>query len=158
MNQHNNLGWNSVELAIHSITKQIKESDFEPDYIVGIVRGGAIPAVLLSHKLNLPVHMLHWSTRDVDSSVVCNEMNCWIPEDILNGKKVLIVEDIIDSGKTILEILQDWQRSIHKELPLTNIRICSIVYNESQKVSVDFFYEKIDRNTNTDWYVFPWEK
>ena len=116
--------------GIDSISRQVERSDFEPDLIVGIVRGGSVPAVYLSHRLNIPVQMVHWNTRD--SVKWGKESNCWIPDEIMeNGLKVLIVDDIVDGGDTIRELLADWQTSVAGvgNLPVDNIRICSMIYN-----------------------------
>lgn len=143
-------------VGINKIVTDIWRSDFEPDYIVGIVRGGSVPAVYLSHKLKIPVQMLHWNTRDnVDWNG--NESNTWIPEDINNGKKVLLVDDIVDGGDTIREILEDWESSIFGTLNRENIKIASLVYNVAQDIEVDFYDFAIDRNEDSRWIVFSWE-
>ena len=144
--------------GINRIAKQIEESDFTPDYVVGIVRGGAIPATHLSHKLKLPVVMVHWSTRD-KFDFVSNETNCWIPEDLHNGTRVLVVDDIVDGGDTIKELLEDWHSSTQGmgDLPVENLRVAAMYYNTSQDVTVDYYHRAIDRNEDKRWVIFPWE-
>lgn len=142
--------------GISHISNQVKESGFQPDYIVGVVRGGAIPASYLSHKLKLPVVMVSWNTRDE----LGNDHNCWIPEDLHEGKKVLIVDDIVDGGETIKELLEDWFGSTAGlgELPVDNIRVASMWYNPAQEETVvDFYHHTIDRNVDSRWIIFPWE-
>ena len=46
------------------ICEKIVEDNFKPDVIVGISRGGLIPGVMISHKLNIPFKPVHASTRD----------------------------------------------------------------------------------------------
>jgi len=144
--------------GIDNIAKQIEQSEFKPDVIVGIVRGGSVPAVYLSHRLKIPVQMVHWNTRD--SSKWGNESNCWIPEGIIDdGLKVLLVDDIVDGGDTIRELLADWQTSIAGvgNLPLQNIRIAAMFYNTAQDVTPDFYHQTVDRNQDQRWIIFPWE-
>lgn len=143
--------------GIESIAKSITASGWVPDYIVGIVRGGTIPAVYLSHKLNKPLVTVAWSTRD--KSIYGNESNCWIPEDIMDGKNILIVDDIVDGGDTIRELLEDWQGSVSGMGPLKtdNIKIAAMWYNTSQDINVDFYHKTIDRNEDPRWIVFDWE-
>ena len=144
--------------GINAIVRQIEESDFQPDYIVGIVRGGCIPAVYLSHKLKIPVQMVHWSTRD-STDGWSNESNCWIPEDLIDGKKILLVDDIVDGGETVRELLDDWKLSISGvgDLPLHNIRIAAMFYNTVQQTKVDYYDCTINREEDKRWVVFPWE-
>ena len=143
--------------GIKQIVKDVQSSDWTPDYIVGIVRGGCIPAVYLSHRLKVPLVTVAWNTRD--TTIFGKESNCWIPEDIMEGKKVLIVDDIIDGGDTIRELLADWQTSIAGSgvLPVDNIRICSMIYNTAQSVRPHFYHQTIDRDQDQRWVIFPWE-
>ena len=141
--------------GIQSIAHQVETSGWSPDYIVGIVRGGAVPAVYLSHALKIPVVMVLWNTRD--NTHFGNESNAWIPEDLIDGKKVLLVDDIVDGGETIKELLADWQTSVRDIIPEENVRIASLIYNTAQDVPVDFFDKIIDRDEDQRWIIFPWE-
>lgn len=141
--------------AIKDIANQVKTSGFDPDYLVGIVRGGCIPAVYLSHALSKPVNMVHWSSRD--NLVGGNESNCWIPEDIIEGKRVLIVDDIVDGGDTITQILDDWSKSVRDTLDMRNIRVASLVYNTDLTVKVDYYHTAVSRQSDQRWFVFDWE-
>lgn len=131
------------------------KANFKPDYIVGVVRGGAVPAVYLSHELSVPVQMVHWSSRD--HNLMGNETNTWIPEDINCGKRILLVDDIVDGGETITQLLADWQSCIRQKLVMENVRIASMYYNTAQDVKVDFYHRAIDRSVDSRWIHFPWE-
>ena len=142
--------------GVCTIHSKIKESGFQSDYIVAIVRGGLIPAVHLSHDLGIRMEALQWSKRDH----CIQEHNCWIPDDLVAGKKILIVEDIVDSGDTIREVLADWRQSNSKlteQMISDQVRIAALVYNESQPIKVDYCYKRIDRSIDDTWIVFPWE-
>lgn len=143
--------------GIDSIAKAVESSGWTPDYIVGIVRGGLVPAVHLSHKLKVPLVTVAWNTRD--TGVGGNEHNCWIPEDLHAGKKILLVDDIVDGGDTIRELLDDWYQASAGigKLPLQNIRIAAMYYNTAQDVKVDYYHMSIDRSFDQRWIHFPWE-
>ena len=141
--------------GIQNIAKQIKESGFAPDYLVGIVRGGSVPAVYLSHKLKIPVVMVAWNTRD--NTEFGTDSVTWIPEDLLAGKRIIIVDDIVDGGQTIKELLEDWQKSVLAPVPHENVRIAAMWYNTAQDVAVDFYHKTIDRDSDSRWIVFDWE-
>lgn len=143
--------------GIDVMATQIQNSGFDADYIVAIVRGGCVPGVYLSHKLKKPLVTVAWSTRD--KNIYNNESNCWIPEDLHEGKKILLVDDIVDGGDTIKELLDDWYQSSCGvgDLPLQNIRIAAMYYNTAQDVVVDYYHRTIDRSYDNRWIHFPWE-
>lgn len=134
---------------INSLIHQIMSKADPIDYIVGIVRGGSIPAVCLSHQLNVPMRNVSWSTFHSDQM---KEHAFDIAEDIYEGKKILLVDDIIDSGRTTMELIKDW------ECKREQIKIASLLYNTAQPVVPDFYARTIDRNVNKDWVYFWWEK
>jgi hypoxanthine phosphoribosyltransferase len=131
-----------------SLVKQIINSGEFYDYIVGIVRGGTIPAVYLSHRLGIPMRTVSWSTFHGDQM---RESALDIAEDIADGKKILLVDDILDSGRTMRELLEDWGCDRSK------VAMAVLVHNVRQETTPNFFGRTIDRETNTDWVDFWWE-
>ena len=120
---------------VSKIAREIIIGTWRPDYIVGLTRGGLIPAVMLSHYLNIPMYGLSVSLRDNDLSP---ESNLWMAEDALGPnskerfvedendvagvlaaasdllesgtyKNILIVDDINDTGATFNWIMKDWR-------------------------------------------------
>jgi hypoxanthine phosphoribosyltransferase len=102
--------WKDVQGAVLEIARQMSVDDnWRPDYIVGITRGGLIPANLLSQYTGIKMHTLNVSLRDSDSC----ESNLWMAEDafgyldpvdreydhiahsLTKAKNILIVDDII---------------------------------------------------------------
>jgi xanthine phosphoribosyltransferase len=119
------------------------------DYVVGISRGGLIAGVVLSHRLQIPFRSVEWSLRDSHRK--------YMPPDIVadawEGKKILIVDDIVDSGETFVTIRNKFGDSFD------NVKIACLVYNTAQNLVVpDFWFRTIDRNENKDWVNFWWEK
>jgi hypoxanthine phosphoribosyltransferase len=80
-----------------------------PDYVVGITRGGLTPANLISQYLDVPMETLKVSLREGSESC---ETNCWMQEDALANRNILIVDDINDSGATLNWIRDDWGQSV----------------------------------------------
>lgn len=161
--------WEQVEGACLEIVRQMQQDNWRPDYIVGITRGGAIPAVLISQFLNVPMNALKVSLRDdLDGT----ESNTWMAEDAYgyNGpvglpmaKNILVVDDINDSGDTIAWIKQDWQSSC---LPNDkrwnhvwgqNVRFATLTSNMASKETVDYAVWEVNKSEEDCWLVYPWE-
>ena len=131
-----------------SLVEQITNSGKFYDYVVGVVRGGSIPAVYLSHRLEIPMRTVSWSTFHGDQMREC-AMD--IAEDVAEGKSVLIVDDILDSGRTLRELIADWGCGRDK------VGIATLLYNPKQEIKPDFYGRLLDRDVYKEWIYFWWE-
>jgi hypoxanthine phosphoribosyltransferase len=152
-----------IKEMIGDITMQMNRDNWKPDYIVGLTRGGLIPAVYLSHYLNVPMETLKVSLRDSSGE---SESNLWMAEDAYNGKNILIVDDINDTGATLDWIINDWQNSCHPadahwlQVWGNNVKIAVLVDNLSSNFSrtVDYCAKEINKAEKDVWIVYPWER
>lgn len=139
-----------VQEGVRTICDEIRAGEVGFDFIVSISRGGLVPGVLMSHNLEIPLRVVEWSTRDTGLKLC--------PEDIKlsaqQGKNILIVDDIIDSGLTIRELIDSWEL---EDTP--NIKVACLVYNQSQDlVKPDYYDSIINREHFKNWINFWWEK
>lgn len=163
---------------VSKLCRDITNSDWKPDYVVGLTRGGLQPAVMISHYFGIPCETLKVSLRDGDES----ESNLWMAEqafgyvpesdrgdsgtqtDPAYRKNILIVDDINDTGATLQWIKQDWTSGClpnHAAWPAVwnrNVRFAVVVNNSSSNYK-DVDYSAMDINKQEDpcWVVFPWE-
>jgi len=154
----------AVEHLVQSIAHDIEKDNWRPDYIVGITRGGLVPANLLSQYLDVKMYSLDVCLRD-HQCAMGPESNCWMSEDALDSKKILIVDDINDSGATLQWIVDDWKRSNRPHSPEwknvfgDNVRVASLVNKTSSDFKkVTYAGKTIDKDEDDAWIVFPWEK
>lgn len=167
--------WKDVNGAVIDIARQLQKDQWVPDYIVGITRGGLIPATLLSQYLDIPLETLKVSLRDGGEC----ESNCWMASDAFGyvpnsspgdtqidpayRKKILIVDDINDQGSTIAWIKQDWKSSCLPDNPFwdnvwgSNVRIATLTNNLSSKETVDYSVWEVNKAEEDCWLVYPWE-
>jgi len=156
------VNWSDVERQTQELIRQMYLDDYHPDYVIGLTRGGLIPANLISQYLEVPMHALKVSLRD-DSAC---ETNCWMAEDAFSGKSILIVDDINDSGATLNWIRQDWQGSNRPNDSAWahvwggNVRVAVLYNNESSnnEIEVSYAAEHVNKMETPQWIVFPWEE
>lgn len=143
--------YNQITQMCEELAEKIQAlpKEEQPEVIIGIVRGGAVPAVILSHMLKLPVKMLHYSSvRGCGDDL--NHDN-QIPADILAAPRQLFVDDICDSGYTLKEIFNALDENV---CDLTNM--ATLIYRDHDKsVFEPMLYAT--RITTDHWIDFPWE-
>jgi len=64
--------WKECLIDIQKIARQVSLSDFNPDVIVGVSRGGLVPGVALSHWFQLPMVPIQTALRDFPTWVKYN--------------------------------------------------------------------------------------
>ena len=172
--------WQDVENACVNIALQMYKDAWRPDYIVGITRGGNVPATILSNMLDIRCEALKVSLRDGGGD---SETNCWMSEDAFGyvneeeratlksrwdlhkRKNILIVDDINDTGATFNWIKQDWQSTClpNEESWNTvwhhNVRFATITDNLSSEFNgkVDYTTHEVNKAEEDVWLVYPWE-
>lgn len=150
-----------VKNLTSKICRDVVGSQWRPDYIVGITRGGLTPAVMISHWFDVPCETLKVSLRDQGNS----ESNLWMALDAFEGKNILIVDDINDTGATFNWIMQDWPSGCFpddekwKTIWNDNVRFAVLVDNLASRcdVKMDFSGMEINKAENDVWVDFPWE-
>jgi xanthine phosphoribosyltransferase len=163
---------------VANVCRDIANSGWRPDYVVGLTRGGLLPAVMISHYFGIPCETLKVSLRDGDGP----ESNLWMAEqafgyvpesdrgdsgtqtDPAYRKNILIVDDINDSGATLEWIRQDWPSGCLPKHPAwdavwnRNVRFAVMINNEASNYKqVDYSGLNINKQEDPCWIVFPWE-
>jgi xanthine phosphoribosyltransferase len=147
---------------VQTICAGIQQDNWKPDYIVGISRGGLLPAVMISHYLNVPMQSLDVSLRDSGTTV----SNLGMAEDAFDGKNILIVDDINDQGSTLNWIMKDWPSGC---LPYderwdniwgSNVRFAVVIDNLSSKceVKMNYWGTEVNKAEEDVWIEFPYEE
>lgn len=155
--------FNDYTNLVSKICRDITFSGWKPDIIVGITRGGLLPAVMISHWLDVKMNSLDISLRDGGDTV----SNCGLAEDAYDGKNILVVDDINDTGATFNWLMEDWRNSalpsaIRWDNDVWNktVRFAVVVDNLASKcnVKMDFAGMEVNKAENDVWIEFPYEE
>jgi hypoxanthine phosphoribosyltransferase len=140
------LSWEDIERALGGLAAKIKR-EFDPDVVVGVARGGLIPAVCLSHLLGGKLMRIIHAKYYEDVGVRGKEPEIWSDVGELKGK-VLVVDDVADTGDTLGAVVPHIKRKTEGE-----VRVATIARKPRSKLTPDFCEIETD-----EWVVFPWEK
>lgn len=155
------ISWSEQQALTLTICRQIANSGWKPNYVVGITRGGLLPATMISHWLDVPMQSLDVCLREHQQTV----SNCGMAEDAFDNKNILVVDDINDSGATFNWIMNDWENinlpdNIRwKDVWNKNVKFAVVVDNLASDcdVSMDFVGMEIDKFEENVWIDFPYE-
>ena len=136
--------WHHIEKACGFFAREIVRHQ-KMDAIVGLTRGGLIPATILSHMLDLPMVPVNYSAKDGRGDN--RNHNNMLP--YVEGKQVLIVDDICDSGKTMDDV------NYHYTEHGYDVFTAAIYYKQGAVFKPTFYWEKIPEDA--PWIIFPWE-
>jgi uncharacterized protein len=127
------------------------DASWQPEFIVGIGRGGLVPCTYLSHATG-------FTMLSVDGSSGVAQFAEHLIEDLAarsrRGDRLLFIDDINDTGQTLERVRAMLASAGAVE---DAVRFGVLIDNIRSKVQVDYRARTIDRAVTKDWYVFPWE-
>jgi hypoxanthine phosphoribosyltransferase len=133
--------------SIRNISKQLTNSNFEPEVIISVNRGGCVPGIYLSHYIDKPHEVINIELRDSNKEPDLKS----IKEKISQFSSVLIIDDINDSGKTI-GVIKDLSKNL-----ITKIHFAVLINKSESTSEVEYYGKTVNSKLNDYWYVFPWE-
>jgi hypothetical protein len=142
-------GWDEIYDMLVNLAIRIKESGFKPDLIVGVSRGGWAPGRIFSdllantHTANIKIEFYVGINKTARKPIITQP----ISEDI-SGKKILVVDDVADTGESLLVALDHV-----RERGAGEVKTVTVYHKPHSRVKPDFFAE-----TTSNWIVFPWER
>ncbi len=142
------LNWQDSYDKMFWLFEKIKASGFFPDIIVGIARGGWIPARLLAdfYKIkdtaNIKVEAYEFIGDTNVEAKITQDINVGV-----EGKKLLVVDDVADTGASLKLVLDRLKNQDIKEM-----KTATIFYKPKSVIQPDFFVAETSK-----WIIFPWE-
>jgi uncharacterized protein len=141
--------WDEIYAKTTALAKKIRKNENARfDVIVGVSRGGMVPARILSDLLEVPnllvtrcEYYVDYHQRSKTPSVTQK-----IQEDV-GGKRVLVVDDVADSGDSLKSV----KEYIKSKRPKA-VKFATIYVKPHSKEIPDYWAQE-----TTAWIIFPWE-
>ena len=147
------VSWEEIVDWTRGLAEEIKRSGYKPDIVVAVARGGYVPARLLCDFLDvtdlLSVQSQHW----VEAARAAEKAILKYPYKIdASGKRILIVDDIVDTGETLL-LARDF---IAKEWSPAEVKVAALQWISSvAKFKPDYYYLEVKEWV---WFQYPWTR
>lgn len=142
------LGWDTIQLLAEEVAARIRESDYAPDLIVAVSRGGFDHARILCDQLEVrrlaSVQIEYYAgvNEPKEMPKIVYPLNADV-----SGKKVLVVDDVSDTGaslKAAKEHVADQGAS--------QVRVATLHIKPWTTFKPDYHAAETDA-----WIVYPWE-
>ena len=144
------VSWDKAYRLGRKIARKIKKSGFIPDLVIGVARGGLVPARIVCdflHQKDLTsLKAEHWG---IASTLGNARIKYPLPEEIdISGKRILVVDDVADTGETYQVIV----KHILERSP-SEVRTAVLQYKTCSTFKPDYWGEKHDA---WKWIIYPW--
>jgi hypoxanthine phosphoribosyltransferase len=140
--------WNQIYEMLLRQAERISESCFKPDVIVGIARGGWLTARVLSDLLETPNLANVSAEYYVDIAETRNSPVLTQGVSVaVKGKKVLIADDVADTGRSLKLVKEHVLQRGAKE-----VKTATLYYKPWSIIKPDYYAKETKL-----WIVFPWE-
>ena len=120
---------------------------FEPEILLAVARGGLTLSHLMAQALDMR-NLYTLNSIHYEGELKLETFNIFNIPDVSSAKKVLIVDDIVDSGETMREIL----KVLKEKYPEVKIKLATLFYKNTALIKPDFSVREAN-----EWIDFFWE-
>jgi uncharacterized protein len=141
--------WDEIYEMLVDTAAKIRKSNYSPDVIVGVSRGGWPPARIMSDLLenqNL-ANMKVVFYRDIGVRNKAPVITQPVTTDV-SGRRVLVVDDVADTGHSLKVVVNHLKKKGARQ-----IKVCTLYFKPRSVFTPDFYVKR-----TTKWVIFPWER
>jgi len=121
--------------------------DYEPDVLLAVARGGVTLAHLMSQALDMR-NLYSLNSIHYEGDLKLDTFNIFNIPDMSHAKRVLVIDDIVDSGETMQEIL----KILNEKLPNVEFKLATLFYKSTAILKPDYSVREAN-----EWIDFFWE-
>ena len=142
--------WEYIYGLCRNVADQVKAADFEPDVVVALARGGWFAGRCLCDFLGLDdltsLKMEHYVGTGLKAEEP--QIRYPMPEGSVEGKDVLVIDDIADTGGSISRA-----HEYVTDRDAAAVRTATLQLLQTSEFEPDFVGERLEEWT---WVVYPW--
>jgi len=142
------MDWELFYRLSKTVSKKIRDSNYTPDLIVGLARGGWVLARVLCDLLGVKdlvsLKVEHWGMTATPDGKAKLKYPFQID---LTGKRILVVDDITDTGESMM-LAVEHVRTMNP----SDVRTATLRHINGSKFTPDYFGDEITWR----WVIFPW--
>ena len=120
---------------------------YEPDVLLAVARGGMTLSHLMAQALDMR-NLYALNSIHYEGTLKLDTFNIFNIPDMSKAKRVLIIDDIVDSGETMEEIF----KILREKFPETEFKLATIFYKKTAVLQPDFTVKEAN-----GWIDFFWE-
>ncbi|MCX9010188.1 MAG: phosphoribosyltransferase [Candidatus Methanoperedens sp.] len=144
------VSWDEAHLLAKDLARKVKRSGYKPDLIIGIARGGLVPARImcdyLLQKDLASIKIEHWGIAATRGKA---KIKYALPAGLdISGKRILVVDDVADTGESYA-VVMDYINGLSP----AEIRTAALHYKTNSTFIPDYWSEKQDA---WKWIIYPW--
>ena len=147
--KYRNVAWREIDTCVATVGQAIRAARFQPDCIVAILKGGMVPARLLSDFFgSIEIYPIRVKAYVKTRKLTRVQLETFRYP--IGRRRVLLVDDIHDSGQTLQKVIRHLQRRRPRAL-----RTATLFYKHNALHPPDFHARTVASDV---WVVFPWER
>jgi len=150
------VSWDEYHAKIEQLATQIYQSQWEFDQVLCLAKGGLRIGDVLCRIFDKPLAILSTSSyggkdfQDRGNLTIANNITMTTPT---LGKRILLVDDLVDSGVTLAGIVE-WLKQ-HNEFEITEVRSAVLWFKACSIAKPDYY---VDFLSDNPWIHQPFEK
>ncbi len=146
------VSWERLDSLCRKLAGRIQKDNFSPEMIVAVSRGGLVPAQIISHSIkNSELYVIK---ADYYKDDVAKDNMEWNKKPVITqkldkcieGKRILVVDEVTDSGATAIEV-----KKYIESLKPKEAKFLMVHWKPWSKFKPDYFAEQAN-----GWVVYPW--
>lgn len=143
------VSWEQLHYDARKLSIQLGEIGAERNgdwrAVIAITRGGLVPTMIISRELNIRiVDSVSVKSYDHQAQSAPEILKWPDPKVIGDGKDILMIDDLVDSGKTLELVRQQFPKAHY----------ATLYAKPKGRPLVDTFIKEVSQNT---WIFFPWD-